>query len=297
VLYDLSETRLRSINVRSGEERTVHDFAADLPGTSLAAVWTRYEGTPSYDTRYWGLMAEDQDFLTVAYLIYDLQADQVIALRETPDRPEVDTVTISPLGNYFLAYDDEYCEAGQLGTDADSCGLMVYDRNLQSGRGLLRIVGHSDPALDADGREVLIYQDIDTDHIAMLDLESGAITNLFPIDFSGSPLGLHFSGRASRAPGWALISTYSGCHPQDCTWMDDAVFAVELREGGRAVRLAHTHSLVDESQEHDYWAEPQASASPDFTRVLFTTNWGRSGTDQVEMFLIALPEGWWESLP
>ncbi len=30
----------------------------------------------------------------------------------------------------------------------------------------------------------------------------------------------------------------------------------------------------------------------DFTRVLFTTNWGRSGTEEVEMFLIELPPGW-----
>ena len=63
------------------------------------------------------------------------------------------------------------------------------------------------------------------------------------------------------------------------------------------VRLAHTHSLVDENQEHDYWAEPHASASPDFTRVLFTTNWGRSGTGEVETFLISLPPDWLEQLP
>ena len=61
---------------------------------------------------------------------------------------------------------------------------------------------------------------------------------------------------------------------------------------GRIVHLAHTHSLVDETQEQDYWAEPHASANRDLTRVLFTTNWNRSGTDQVEMFMIALPQGW-----
>ena len=174
---------------------------------------------------------------------------------------------------------------------------MVYDRNLQNGRGLSRIIGHSDTALDAAGREVLVYQDIDTDHISMLDLETGAVSDLFPIDFSHSPIGLHFSGRASRLPGWALVSTYSGGHPTDHTWMDDAVFAVELRAGGRAVRLAHTHSLVDEGQEHDYWAEPQASVNQDFTRVVFTTNWGRSGTDEVETMMVVLPPGWTEALP
>lgn len=63
------------------------------------------------------------------------------------------------------------------------------------------------------------------------------------------------------------------------------------------VRLAHTHSLVDETQEHDYWAEPHASVNPDFTQVVFTSNWGRSGTGEVEMFLISLPPDWIKSLP
>jgi hypothetical protein len=63
------------------------------------------------------------------------------------------------------------------------------------------------------------------------------------------------------------------------------------------VRLAHTHSLVDPNQEHDYWAEPQASANRDLSRILFTTNWGRSGTEGVEMYLIELPAGWSATLP
>jgi len=56
---------------------------------------------------------------------------------------------------------------------------------------------------------------------------------------------------------------------------------------------------VDESQpeEYYYWAEPHASANPDLTRVLFTTNWGRFDTGEVEMFMIALPPDWPERLP
>jgi hypothetical protein len=131
----------------------------------------------------------------------------------------------------------------------------------------------------------------------MLDLETGAITSLWPIDFSRTPIGLHFSGLAYDRPGWALVSTYSGGYPDAYTWMDDQVFAVELKAGGRVVRLAHTHSQVDPDQEHDYWAEPHASVNADFTRVLFTSNWGRSGTDEVEMVLIDLPADWSESLP
>jgi hypothetical protein len=173
---------------------------------------------------------------------------------------------------------------------------MVYDRNLENGRSLLRIVGHSDPAFTADGREVLVYQDIDTDHISMVDLESGEVTDLWAIDFSHTATGLHFSGRAFDLPGWALISTYDDS-PTAFTWMNSQVFAVELKAGGRVVRLAHTHSLVNEDMEHDYWAEPQATVNQDFTRILFTTNWGRSGSEEVEMFMIQLPPNWWEMLP
>jgi hypothetical protein len=299
LLYFSEETRLMAYDVQSGEQSLVHDFAADFPGQPLAAVWTRYEGSPSLDGRYWGLMAEDEDWIPVAFVVYDQQTDRIVIrdMRGVPGVEEdVDHVTISPLGDYFLASFDRYCEHGQLGDDGHPCGLMVYDRDLENGQGLLRIVGHYDTALDVRGREVVVYQDIDTDHVAMLDLATGAVTPLWPIDFSHTPIGLHVSGRAFRRPGWALVSTHDG-DPAAYTWMDDQVFAVELEPGGRVVRLAHTHSLVDETQEHDYWAEPHASVNLDFTRVLFTSNWGRSGTGEVEMFLIALPPDWTERLP
>jgi hypothetical protein len=198
----------------------------------------------------------------------------------------------------LLASFDLGCAEGHLGDDAHPCGLMVYDRDLSSGRGLLRVIGHYDPALDAQGREVIVYQDIDTDHISMLDLATGAVTPLWEIDFSHTAIGLHFSGLAFDRPGWALIST----HDDDVavhTWMDDQVFAIELKASGRVVRLAHTHSVVDENQpsEYYYWAEPHASVNTDFTRVVFTTNWGRFDTGEVEMFMIALPPDWAERLP
>jgi hypothetical protein len=300
LLYFSEETRLMAYNVRSGEQTLVHEFADDFPNQALAAVWTRYEGRPSADGRYWGLMAEDEDWETVAFLVYDRETDQVIASRDMHDVPAVaegiDHVTISPLGDYFIASFDHYCEHGQLGDDTHPCGLMVYDRNLANGWSLLRLVGHYDLALDAEGREVVIFQDIDQDNISLLDLATGTVTPLWPIDFSHTAIGFHFSGCGFQRPGWALVSTHDGDRGA-YTWMDDQVFAVELKAGGRVVRLAHTHSLVDESQEHDYWAEPHASVNPDFTRIVFATNWGRSGTGEVEMFLIDLPPDWLQQLP
>jgi hypothetical protein len=296
ILYFIDETRLMKTNVFTREQWMVHDFAVDFPGQQLSAVWTRFEGSPSIDGRYWGLMAEDEDWLTIAYLIYDLAEDRIIALRELQKPLDVDSVTISPLGDYFLAFLDEYCEWNQLGDDASPCGLMVYNLELKEGRGLLRIVGHSDLVLDMNGKETLVYQDIDTDYISMLDLASGVVTPLWPIDFTYSPIGLHFSGRGYNLPGWVLVSTYNGAQPS-ATWMDDQIFALELRPNGRVIRFAHSHSLVDENQEHDYWAEPHATVNPDFTRILFTSNWGRSGTGEVDTYLIELPQDWKSDLP
>ncbi len=300
VIYFNDEMKLMAFDVGTGVATLVHDFAGDVPGRRVVAVWTAYEGRPTLDARLWGLMAEDEEWLPVAFLIYDRLQDEV-TVRDMRDVPgiedDVDHVTISPLGTFLLASFDRACPEGDLGSDGEPCGLMVYDRDLRDGRGLLRIVGHYDAALDAQGREVIVYQDIDTDYISMLDLETGAILPLWSIDFSHTPIGFHFSGLAYDEPGWALVSTYSGGYPDAYTWMDDQIFAVELKAGGRVVRLAHTHSWVDEDQEHDYWAEPHATVNHDFTRVLFTSNWGTSGTDAVDMYLLELPSGWLDTLP
>jgi hypothetical protein len=300
VIYYNDETRLMAFHVGTGETTLVHDFSGDVPGGGAVAVWMAYEGRPTRDARFWGLMAEDEEWVPVAFLVYDRLEDRVIVrdMRGVSGIEEdVDHVTISPLGTYFLASFDRACPEGELGDDADPCGLMSYDRDLRNGRGLLRIIGHYDAALDPQGREVIVYQDIDTDYISMLDLESGTICPLWPIDFSHTPIGFHFSGLAYDQPGWVLVSTHSGGYPDAYTWMDDQVFALELEAGGRVVRLAHTHSWVDEDQEHDYWAEPHATVNHDLTRILFTSNWGRSGTEAVEMYMVELPAGWMDTLP
>jgi hypothetical protein len=294
VLYYMQGTQMKSCNIQTNSVKVVHDFKRDLPGMDLAAVWTRYEGSPSQDGRYWGLMAENNDWETVAFLIYDLKKNRVIAKRTSNVPPDLDTVTISPRGKYFLAYCNNYCEEGRPGDDTHPCGLMVYDDQLKNGRSLLRIIGHSDTALDSSGQDVLVYQDIDTDWISMLNLESGKITKLIPIDFSHTAIGMHISGRAFKRPGWVVLSTYNGGYSKDFTWLDDQVFAVELKEGGKVVRLAHHHSLYNENEEQDYWAEPHATANPDFSRVLFTSNWGRTGTEGVDTYMIRLPQDWIE---
>lgn len=280
-LYYNEETKLMVYDVQSQQSSVVHDFADDLPGEDLAAVWSRYEGSPSMDGRYWGLMAQDEEGNVHAYLVYDQDQDQVIAKKEI-NSDVIDAVTISPLGNYFLACDDNR-------------GMVVYDRQLTKEVAVIPNVGHVDAALDAQNKEVIVYQDTGNDTIAMADLETGEVTSLWPIDFSHAPLGFHISGRALNKPGWALISCY-GAGSECFTWMDNQIFAIELKPNGTVARLAHHHSVYNEGVEQDYWAEPQASVNQDFTKILFTSNWGRTGTDEVDMYMIELPQNWMDNL-
>ena len=59
ILYYTEEVRLMAYDVRKSLSSVVHDFSADFTRQELGAVWTRYEGSPSADGRYWGFMAQD----------------------------------------------------------------------------------------------------------------------------------------------------------------------------------------------------------------------------------------------
>lgn len=287
-LYFVDETRLMALDTESGKRTTVHDFARDLPGQKLAAVWGRYEGSPSRDGRLWAFMAEDSDWNAVALLVYHQKENRVTARRMLARQYcEVDSVTISPLGRYVVAQFDRSA-AGDADHPAE---CMVYDLDLKTAR-CIRGVGHGDLALDAAGREVLVFQDTRQDCLAMADLASGQVTPLVPIDFSHSALSFHISGRALGRPGWAVVSTCNGGPRCEYTWMDNSIFLLELKPGGRIVRLAHNRTLVREGVEQDYWAEPHASPNRELTRILFTSNWGRSGSEEVDTYLIELPPDW-----
>lgn len=275
----------------------VHNFADDLlPDWNARYLWRRWEGSPSLDGRYDAFMVEDADFITRGLITYDVQADTVIGRYSVPhgDLNEPDSVSMSPLGGYVLAQ-FEACEAGTMGTYEEPCGAMIYTRDLTAGRGIVRIIGHSDLALTRDRREVLVYQEIDRDTISMADLETGKITDLLDLDFSQGEFGLHFSGQAAHEPGWVLVSVYEAPDVNNPLWMVGTIFAVELTSHPRVIQLAHHHSLRPETEE-GYFAEPQATVNRDFTRILFTSNWGNT-QGAVETYMIVLPDAWLDHLP
>ena len=100
----------------------------------------------------------------------------------------------------------------------------------------------------------------------------------------------HMSGRGAGAgpsQGWFLYSIFTspGLAPQIPGWGRNEALAVRIdttqpvvsnvpfRRIANMMTFRQNGSQTQCSQGQDYWQEPHATASPDFTKVLFTSSW------------------------
>ena len=117
----------------------------------------------------------------------------------------------------------------------------------------------------------------------MVNLRTGERTSLFSTYVNGTATAFHVSGKAFGKPGWALVSTY-GDYGGSQQWLHKKIFAVQLTANPKIYQLAHTRAYTD-----GYWTEPHASVSRDFTKILFTSNWGVATSLDVDAYMIELP--------
>lgn len=275
---------LRELNVRTGAVRAVGEFGDRLPWKQTARVWTKSEGSPSADGRYWCFMAETRDFKSLGIFTWDMQTDTILGTYATGgNRP--DHVSMSPSGRHCV-----------VAWGAPE-GVVAFSRDMQQQFQVHRRGEHSDIALDAEGRDVYVSIDYQSraGDVFMVNLDTRERTTLFASYLNRTATALHFSGKAFQRPGWIVVSTYSGYHadsrPFTPEWLHDKVFAVELKADPELVMLAHTRRVRPkgwEVQDGGYWSEPQATASRDLTRVLFNSNWGRPA-GSVETFQVTVP--------
>jgi hypothetical protein len=179
-------------------------------------------------------------------------------------------VSMSPSGRWLVV-------SGETGT-------VAWSRDFRTRQPMQPHTEHSDLAIGANGHD--LYVSIDYDHggyFMMVDIDTGRRTDLIRTYVSGAATAVHFSGKAYDRPGWVLVSTYDGKGPAQ--WYTDKVFAMELAPNPRVYQLAAHHSVV----KGTYFAEPQAAVNRDFTRVLFNSNWGSPGSDDVDAYMIRLP--------
>ena len=280
---------------------TLFTLSGKLPGGFSGATrsWTKGEGRPSADGRYWWLMIETDVFAHLGMVCYDRIADSVIGYFTSSQRP--DHCSMSPLGTYG------YC--GYVATPWATFYPRDFTGTISGGTVLFNSVEHVDLAVGTDGTsEWIVYTDYSVSGYLVAKQMGGAATshqlvNLYPA--AGEATAVHVSGLASIAqPGWVLISTYgsysdygSTAPAPTCRWLYESAFWVKIGASPTPRVIANMHSRrYGPDDGITYFAEPQATPNADGTRILFASNWiGRAGTTnhvEPDDYLIGLPS-WW----
>ena len=263
---------LRQLNVNTNTATVAATFTGRLPWGDVSRVWTRGEGSPSADGRFWCLMAETSNFTTRGVFVYDLQTQTVVGTRNVTARP--DHTSMSPSGRW--------CTVSHL---EGAGGTVAWDRTFTTSRQLHRTSEHSDIALNAQGQDVFVAVDYQTNagDFFMHNIDTNVRTTLFPTYIAGTATAYHVSGRAFGKPGWVLVSTY-GASGSSNQWLHNKLFAVELRAGGRILNLGHHQSRLN-----GYWSEPHATVNRDFTRIVWASNWGTTSATDIDTYMMYLP--------
>ncbi|MFC4819717.1 hypothetical protein [Dokdonella ginsengisoli] len=286
-------TVIDEIDVRRGTSQVVADLKAALPewGASAEHIWTKSEGSPSADARYWGFQVENGKFELLGFMVWDQQERRVVGTRQASDRP--DHVSMSPSGRWFTI-------------SSDDDGTWAWSPDFAQKKKLHHKSEHSDLAIGADGHDVYVsidYQsnggdvffvDVDACPAVPADARSAPEcprTVLFRSYVNGSVGAMHFSGKAYDRPGWALVSTYGTTASRDGSlpWFADKIFALELKDKPRALGIAYHRSIGVSGL--GYWSEPQATVDRGFRRIQFSSSWLSTSEGDIEAYQVLLPDG------
>jgi Divergent InlB B-repeat domain len=266
------------MDITTLKSETVGDLAARLKARWPAAnsAWTKSEGSPSADARYWCFMVDSSSWSGLGLVVWDMVNDQILGYKDlNGQRP--DHVSMSPTG--------DYCVSSSYGGP----GVVVYNRDFSSSRKIANVGEHSDIGLDANGDDAYVsidYQAADG-AIFMVNLRTGKRTDLFPTYVNGTASAIHVSAKAFRKPGWFVLSAYgesTNRPPYDQQWFHRKITVVQMAANPKIYNLATTHSKT-----LGYWTEPQASVNRDLTKVVWTSNWDLNSELDTDVYMIQIP--------
>jgi WD40 repeat protein len=260
-----------AIDVRNLSSRVVADLTGKLPWPKAVRAWSKSEGSPSRDGRYWAFQVETENFEILGFATWDMVQGKLVGTVPVQSRP--DHVSMSPSGRWFVS------------SGAD--GTVAWAPDFSRKKVLHKKTEHSDLGIGANGHDYYVSIDYQSNegYVFMVDIETGERTDLIRTYINGAATAMHFSGKAYDKPGWFLLSTYNPGGPSQ--WYMDKVFAIELKANPRVYQLAAHHSTVKDA----YFAEPQATVNRDFTRVLFNSNWGVPASNDVDAYMVLLNPG------
>jgi hypothetical protein len=261
--------KLYSFNFKTNQSTLVADFAQRLKDRwpSAAAAWTKSEGSPSADTRYWCFMVDNRSWGGVGVFTWDRLQDKIIGMKDVKERP--DHVSMSPSG--------KYCVTSSYGGE----GVVAYSQDFSSSKKIANIGEHSDIGLDANGDDIYVSVDYQANagDVYMVNLRTGGRTNLFATYLSGTATALHFSGKAYDKPGWFLMSSY-GDGGGSQQWLHRKIVAVQMSAAPVVYNLADTRTTS--KQTDGYYSEPHASVNRNFSKVVWNSNWNSSDADALK---------------
>lgn len=289
VLYYRTGTRFYKYLINKRKSRLIYDFSKDYPKATRASGI--HEGDSSSDSRFWAFAISYYDKsekknVYIDWVTFDAEKKKIIASYREKTGNSVtpaNTISVSPSGKYVVI---ERRQTSVCRIDWSNCKALP-------GRH-----GHGDLALSYEGKDVFVSQDINSDFITMIHLDTGMEQGIMRLKFrcelSPYSYGIHISGNNIKKPGWVLVSTYSR-HSAPCLWHDNSLFMLELKPEGRAWRVAHTNSLMGKSKK-DYWAEAFATIDRNGLNVIWASNWGVTNKNYVDVYQARLPDTWYHDL-
>jgi hypothetical protein len=290
-------TKLMKLDVRNNQSSTVVDFVGKLPSWADSAkhIWTRSEGAPSANGRYWGFLVYDNSWNMLGYIVWDLQQNKLVGSRQASGG--VDNGSVSASGRWFVVSADN----GVWAWSADFSRKILIDSlgGVHSDLGLLPNGDDFFASADyqSDGGDVY-FVNLDTCPTVPASATSASRcprTVLFSMYPTGAWATLHFSAKAFDKPGWLLLSTYdSQSNRGSVPWFENKVMAIEVKASPKIYPLAFTRRVKSAEENGQtgadaYWTEPHGTVNRDFTRISFNSNWGNSTGADVDIYTIQLP--------
>ncbi|MBF1762614.1 MAG: collagen-like protein [Veillonella sp.] len=298
--------KLYEINVDTRKVVKTYELADRVKAfwPDAGRCWTKSEGAPSRDGRYWCWIIETVAYEVRGIIVYDRVEDKIIAHMDASVKP--DHTSMTPSGKYAIiswAYNEP------LGTRAYTRNLTDKHPAATGNDPYIKLhtqSEHSDIAILKDGSEVYVAADYTGNNgkLFMCDVETGVRTDLLYTYDQGTATAYHISGKCYNAPGYVVVSTYGehiGAQGDAenlrnkplMQWYHRKVFVMSLEANPtfKILCWADSDRRKEWPNNDGYWAEPQATVNNNLTRVMFNSSMNSFSVNDIEAFMVAIPEG------
>ena len=298
--------KLYEINVDTRKVVKTYELADRIKAfwPDAGRCWTKSEGAPSRDGRYWCWIVETAAYEVRGVIVYDRVEDKIIAHMDATVKP--DHTSMTPSGKYAIV---SWAYNQPLGTRAYTRNLTDKHPAATGNDPYIKLhveSEHSDIAITKDGREVYVAADYtgNNGQLFMCDVETGARTNLLYMYDQGTATAYHISAKCFNTPGYVVVSTYAEHLGTDgdsnnlrnqslMQWYHRKVFVMSLEASPtyKILCWADSDRRKEWPNNDGYWAEPQATVNNNLTRIMFNSSMNSMSVNDIETFMVALPEG------